>query len=56
MLRDPEIDAVGIGVVWDPVWTKDRIRADARESMRRLGIAVWAVQTNRLGGVRPQGL
>ena len=28
----------------------------ARESMRRLGIAVWAVQTNRLGGVRPQGL
>jgi metal-sulfur cluster biosynthetic enzyme len=56
LLRDPEIDAVGIGVVWDPVWTKDRIRADARESMRRLGIAVWAVQTNRLGGVRPQGL
>ena len=28
LLRDPEIDAVGIGVVWDPVWTKDRIRAE----------------------------
>jgi hypothetical protein len=21
LLRDPEIDAVGIAVVWDPVWT-----------------------------------
>jgi len=40
LLRDPEIDEVRIEVVWDPVWTKDRIRADARESMRRLGIVV----------------
>ena len=40
ILRDPDVDAVQIEVVWDPVWTKDRIRADARESMRRLGIAV----------------
>jgi metal-sulfur cluster biosynthetic enzyme len=40
LLADPEIDAVEIEVVWDPVWTKDRIRADARETMRRLGIAV----------------
>jgi metal-sulfur cluster biosynthetic enzyme len=40
LLRDPDVDAVEIEVVWDPVWTKDRIRADARETMRRLGIAV----------------
>jgi metal-sulfur cluster biosynthetic enzyme len=40
LLADPEIDAVEIEVVWDPVWTKGRIRADARETMRRLGIAV----------------
>jgi metal-sulfur cluster biosynthetic enzyme len=40
LLPDPEIDAVEIEVVWDPVWTKDRIRADARETMRRLGIVV----------------
>jgi metal-sulfur cluster biosynthetic enzyme len=40
LLRDPEIDAVEIEVVWDPVWTKDRIRADARATMRRLGIVV----------------
>jgi metal-sulfur cluster biosynthetic enzyme len=37
-LADPEVDAVEIEVVWDPVWTKDRIRADARATMRRLGI------------------
>ncbi len=35
---DPDVDAVDIEVVWDPVWTKDRIRADARATMRRLGI------------------
>jgi metal-sulfur cluster biosynthetic enzyme len=40
LLADPEIDQVEIEVVWDPVWTKDRIRADARERMRRLGIVV----------------
>jgi metal-sulfur cluster biosynthetic enzyme len=39
-LADPEVDAVDIEVVWDPIWTKDRIRADARAEMRRLGIAV----------------
>jgi metal-sulfur cluster biosynthetic enzyme len=37
-LTDPEVDTVDLEVVWDPVWTKDRIRADARETMRRLGI------------------
>jgi metal-sulfur cluster biosynthetic enzyme len=40
LLRDREIDAVEIEVVWDPVWTKDRIRADARATMRRLGVIV----------------
>jgi metal-sulfur cluster biosynthetic enzyme len=40
LLRDPEVDDVRIETVWDPLWTKDRIRADAREQMRRLGIVV----------------
>jgi metal-sulfur cluster biosynthetic enzyme len=40
LLNDPDVDDVRLEVVWDPVWTKDRIRADARETMRRLGIAV----------------
>jgi metal-sulfur cluster biosynthetic enzyme len=39
LLADADVDAVELEVVWDPVWTKDRIRADARETMRRLGIA-----------------
>jgi len=40
LAQDPDVDVVRIEVVWDPVWTKDRIRADARQTMRRLGIAV----------------
>jgi metal-sulfur cluster biosynthetic enzyme len=40
LLADPDVDAVDIEVVWDPVWTKDRLRADARSKMRSLGIAV----------------
>jgi metal-sulfur cluster biosynthetic enzyme len=39
-LSDRDVDAVEVEVVWDPVWTKDRIRADARETMRRLGVVV----------------
>ena len=38
LLEDPDVDAVKIEVVWDPVWTKDRLRDDARQTMRRLGI------------------
>ena len=38
LVADPDIDAVDIEVVWDPVWTKSRIRAEARETMRRLGV------------------
>jgi metal-sulfur cluster biosynthetic enzyme len=37
---DPDVDEVRIEIVWDPVWTKDRIRTEARERMRELGIAV----------------
>jgi metal-sulfur cluster biosynthetic enzyme len=40
LLRDPDVDSVEIEVVWDPVWTKDRLRSDARAKMRELGIAV----------------
>ena len=38
LLREPEVDEVRIEVVWDPVWTRRRIRDDARATMRRLGI------------------
>ena len=40
LLADPDVDEVALEVVWDPVWTKDRIRAVARSKMRSLGIAV----------------
>jgi metal-sulfur cluster biosynthetic enzyme len=35
---EPDVDAVEIEVVWDPVWTRGRIREDARARMRSLGI------------------
>ena len=38
LLREPDVDDVRIEVVWDPVWTRSRIREDARATMRRLGI------------------
>ena len=38
LLAEPDVDAVRIEVVWDPVWTRGRIREDARERMRSLGI------------------
>jgi metal-sulfur cluster biosynthetic enzyme len=38
LLREPDVDDVRIEIVWDPVWTRARIRDDARETMRRLGI------------------
>jgi metal-sulfur cluster biosynthetic enzyme len=38
LLREPDVDEVRIEVVWDPVWTRGRIREDARATMRSLGI------------------
>lgn len=38
LIQEPEVDEVRIEVVWDPVWTRARIRDEARARMRRLGI------------------
>ena len=38
LLAEPEVREVRIEVVWDPVWTRARIREDARARMRELGI------------------
>jgi len=40
LLADADVDAVELEVVWDPVWTKSRIRDESRVTMRRLGIVV----------------
>ena len=38
LLAEPDVDEVRIEVVWDPVWTRSRVREDARATMRSLGI------------------
>jgi metal-sulfur cluster biosynthetic enzyme len=38
LLAEPGVDEVRIEVVWDPVWTRARIREDAKARMRSLGI------------------
>jgi metal-sulfur cluster biosynthetic enzyme len=38
LLREPDVDEVVIEIVWDPVWTRSRIREDARARLRTLGI------------------
>jgi metal-sulfur cluster biosynthetic enzyme len=38
LLAEPDVDEVRIEVVWDPVWTRARIREESRATMRRLGI------------------
>jgi metal-sulfur cluster biosynthetic enzyme len=38
LLREPDVHDVRIEVVWDPVWTRARIREEARATMRKLGV------------------
>jgi metal-sulfur cluster biosynthetic enzyme len=38
LLSEPDVDEVRIEIVWDPLWTRARIREDARARMRSLGI------------------
>jgi metal-sulfur cluster biosynthetic enzyme len=38
LLQEPEVDEVRIEIVWDPVWTRSRIREESRATMRKLGI------------------
>ena len=38
LLAESDVDEVRIEIVWDPVWTRARIRDDARATMRQLGI------------------
>ena len=38
LMAESDVDEVRVEVVWDPVWTRSRIREDARATMRGLGI------------------
>jgi len=39
LLREPGVERVDIEVVWDPVWTRQRLSEQARTTMRELGIS-----------------
>ena len=38
LMAEPDVHAVRIEIVWDPVWTRKMIREEARDKMRSLGI------------------
>ena len=40
LLREPGVDEVAVEIVWDPVWTKDRLTEDGRAALRECGISV----------------
>jgi metal-sulfur cluster biosynthetic enzyme len=40
LLREPDVAAVVLDVVWDPIWSRKRLSKEARKTMRALGIAV----------------
>ncbi|QBD79733.1 metal-sulfur cluster assembly factor [Ktedonosporobacter rubrisoli] len=39
LLQEPGVEKVDIEVVWDPVWTKERLSEDGIEIMRTWGIS-----------------
>ena len=40
LLQEPDVERVDIEVVWDPVWTQQRLSPTARRTMRDFGLAV----------------
>jgi metal-sulfur cluster biosynthetic enzyme len=36
----PAVEAATVEVVWDPIWTKDRLTAEAREQLEDCGIGI----------------
>jgi metal-sulfur cluster biosynthetic enzyme len=40
LLAEPEVEQVLIQVVWDPIWSPERLSPSARIALRDLGIAV----------------
>ena len=39
LLQEPDVDAVRIEIVWEPVWTKARLSEEGIEIMRTWGIS-----------------
>ena len=40
LLREPDIHEVDIEIVWEPIWTKDRLSEDGKMAMREWGISL----------------
>lgn len=40
LLREPDVDRVEIEVVWDPIWTKERLSEDGKAQLREWGISI----------------
>lgn len=40
LLAEPDVTDVAIEIVWDPIWTKDRLSPDARLQLRAWGLAL----------------
>jgi phenylacetate-CoA oxygenase PaaJ subunit len=40
LLREPDVAAVNIEVVWDPIWTKERLSENGKAQLREWGISV----------------
>jgi len=38
--REPGVERVRIEVVWEPIWTKDRLTEDGKAGLREWGISV----------------
>lgn len=40
LAREPCLGEVDIKIVWDPIWTKDRISEDGKAQLREWGLSV----------------
>ena len=40
LLQEPGIERVAVNVVWEPIWTKDRLSEDGKAQMREWGISL----------------
>jgi metal-sulfur cluster biosynthetic enzyme len=40
LLREPGVEEVAIEVVWEPIWTKDRLSEEAKWQLRAWGISL----------------
>jgi metal-sulfur cluster biosynthetic enzyme len=40
LMREPDVQRVRVEVVWEPIWTKDRLSEDGKAQLREWGISV----------------